>query len=91
MKCCGLPSWTLTWEAQKERGLRIPTLTPEFGPPAYQHTLPFTGAPVSNVAEICDWQTRRQTDNFARFLRRKSSADRRGSLDQVRTYTPCRQ
>ena len=58
--------WRLVWEAQAKRGFRVSTLTPEFGPPDYQHTLPFTRAPVSNLEEICDWQARRQAENFAR-------------------------
>jgi hypothetical protein len=57
--------WRLIWEIQRRRGDRVSTLTPEFGPPAYQHTLPFTGVPVSNLEEICDWQARRQTERFA--------------------------
>jgi len=62
--------WRLVWEAQAKRGFRVSTLTPEFGPPDYQHTLPFTRAPVSNLEEICDWQARRQADNFARRSRK---------------------
>jgi len=63
--------WRLIWAAQARRGFRVSTLTPEFGPPDYQHTLPFTRAPVSSLEEICDWQARRQAENFARFTRRK--------------------
>jgi hypothetical protein len=62
--------WRLVWKAQAKRGFRVSTLTPEFGPPDYQHTLPFTGAPVSNLEEICDWQARRQAENFARRFRK---------------------
>ena len=58
--------WRLVWKAQERRGFRISTLTPEFGPPDYQHTLPFTRAPVSNLEEICDWQARQQMESFAR-------------------------
>jgi hypothetical protein len=58
--------WRLVWAAQANRGFRISTLTPEFGPPDYQHTLPFTRAPVSYLEEICDWQARRQMESFAR-------------------------
>jgi sugar phosphate isomerase/epimerase len=58
--------WRLVWAAQAKRGFRVSTLTPEFGPPEYQHTLPFTRAPVSNLEEICDWQARRQMESFAR-------------------------
>jgi sugar phosphate isomerase/epimerase len=66
--------WSLIWEAQERRGLRTSTLTPEFGPPAYQHTLPFTGVPVSNLEEICDWQAQRQAANFARRFTKKRRA-----------------
>jgi len=58
--------WRLIWQAQARRGFRVSTLTPEFGPPHYQHTLPFTRVPVSNLEEICDWQARRQAEAFAR-------------------------
>jgi hypothetical protein len=61
--------WRLIWAAQEKRGFRVSTLTPEFGPPDYQHTLPFTCVPVSNLEEICDWQARRQARNFARRSR----------------------
>jgi sugar phosphate isomerase/epimerase len=60
--------WRMVWQAQARRGDKVSTLTPEFGPPDYQHTLPYTQAPVSNVAEICDWQAARQTANFARCV-----------------------
>jgi hypothetical protein len=66
--------WRLVWGAQEKRGIRISTLTPEFGPPTYQHTLPFTGVPVSNLEEICDWQAQRQAENFARHFRQKQRA-----------------
>jgi hypothetical protein len=29
---------------------------------------PFTGQPVADLAEICDWQARRQARRFAEFL-----------------------
>jgi len=63
--------WRLIWEAQAKRGFPVSTLTPEFGPPDYLHTLPFTRAPVSDLEEICDWQARRQADNFASYFRKK--------------------
>jgi sugar phosphate isomerase/epimerase len=61
--------WRLVWQAQQQRGDRVSTLTPEFGPPAYLHTLPFTQVPVSDLREICDWQARRQAANFTRRVR----------------------
>ena len=66
--------WRLIWEAQARRGFRFSTLTPEFGPPDYQHTLPFTRVPVSNLEEICDWQARRQAESFARRFKKKQRA-----------------
>ena len=57
--------WRLVWDAQKKRGDRVSTLTPEFGPPRYLHTLPFTNAPVSNLWDICHWQAVRQREGFA--------------------------
>jgi len=58
--------WRKIWRAQAKRGDKVSTLTPEFGPPDYQHTLPFTYHPVSNLVEICDWQAQRQARQFAR-------------------------
>ncbi len=66
--------WRLTWQAQERRGFRVSTLTPEFGPPQYQHTMPFTQVPVSNLEEICDWQARRQAEAFARRARHQRQA-----------------
>lgn len=59
--------WRMIWESQKERGARESTLTPEFGPPDYMHTLPHTYAPVSDLWEICDWQAERQRDQFSQL------------------------
>lgn len=61
--------WRLIWDAQKKRGNKTSTLTPEFGPPGYLHTLPFTHAPVSDLWEICHWQAKRQTANFAAWCK----------------------
>lgn len=58
--------WRMVWDAQEERGDAVSTLTPEFGPPPYQHTLPFTQAPVSDLWDICNWQAQRQAAHFAR-------------------------
>jgi hypothetical protein len=35
------------------------TFTPEFGPPGYMHTLPFTNRPVADLWEVCLWMKRR--------------------------------
>lgn len=58
--------WRLIWEAQRKSGARESTLTPEFGPPNYQHTLPYTRQPLADVEEVVDWMAQRQREHFAR-------------------------
>ena len=62
--------WDLIWASQQARGLPASTLTPEFGPAPYLHLLPFTQVPVADLADICDWQARRQALRFAAALPR---------------------
>lgn len=57
--------WDLIWAAQERRNMPITTLTPEFGPPAYLHCLPYTQAPVASLEDICNWQAQRQRERFA--------------------------
>jgi len=56
--------WDSIWTAQRNRGMAVSTLTPEFGPAPYLHSLPYTQAPVAELADICDWQARRQQTRF---------------------------
>jgi sugar phosphate isomerase/epimerase len=56
--------WDLIWASQRQRGMAVSTLTPEFGPPLYLHTLPYTQTPVADLADVCDWQARRQQTRF---------------------------
>lgn len=56
--------WEMAWAAAQARGENTVTLTPEFGPPPYLHTLPFSGEPVGNLEEICDWMAQRQAAHF---------------------------
>ena len=58
--------WDVIWAAQRQRGVTVSTLTPEFGPAPYMHLLPYTKAPVADLADICDWQARRQTARFGK-------------------------
>jgi hypothetical protein len=51
--------WELVWASQKQRGMAVAHVTPEFGPAPYLHTLPYTQAPVADLADICDWMARR--------------------------------
>ena len=57
--------WDLIWQAQAAQGQPVSTLTPEFGPPPYQQTLPYTAMPVSDLVVVCDWQAHRQRQRFA--------------------------
>ena len=56
--------WNTIWQSQQARGLTESTLTPEFGPPPYLHTLPHANVPVADLANICDWMARRQRQRF---------------------------
>ncbi len=57
--------WGAIWRAQERGGLAVSTLTPEFGPDGYLHTLPFTGEPVADLAEVNRWMLRREREQFA--------------------------
>ena len=35
------------------------TITPEFGPPLYMHTIPYTGEAVADLWDICQWMAGR--------------------------------
>ncbi len=56
--------WDAVWAAQKARGVKVSTLTPEFGPPGYMHTLPYTNVPVANLWDVCTWMANRQKERF---------------------------
>ncbi|GCE30436.1 hypothetical protein KDA_59200 [Dictyobacter alpinus] len=58
--------WNIIWNAQEKQGMKVSTFTPEFGPPGYLHTLPYTQVPVADLEEICNWQAQRELEVFAR-------------------------
>ncbi|HLL89870.1 MAG TPA: sugar phosphate isomerase/epimerase [Tepidisphaeraceae bacterium] len=57
--------WDAIWSSQRARGVRTSTLTPEFGPPGYLHTLPHTNVPVADLWQVCQWVADRQAKRFA--------------------------
>ncbi len=57
--------WNIIWNTQAAQGRKISTMTPEFGPPGYLHTLPYTNMPVADLWDICNWQAQRQSERFA--------------------------
>lgn len=62
--------WTLFWEAQQKNGAAVTTMTPEFGPDGYLHTLPFTQAPVADLWEINRWMAATERRHFIRYAQR---------------------
>jgi hypothetical protein len=69
--------WDVIWRSRQARGCGEYTMTPEFGPPPYLHTLPHTNVPVADLATICDWMAKRQAERFAKFNScHKSSAEK---------------
>jgi len=65
--------WQLVWDAQAAKGNKISTLTPEFGPPNYLQTLPYSNMPVADLGEICNWMAQRQAERFAQQKNKANS------------------
>jgi hypothetical protein len=68
--------WEIVWEEQAARGLAVTSFCPELGPPPYQPTLPYTGAPMADLAEQVEWQRHRQVAHFKEWLAKRPSNDR---------------
>jgi hypothetical protein len=47
--------WTQIAAARRAAGDPALTFTPEYGPPAYLQTLPYTRQPVANLWDVCVW------------------------------------
>ena len=62
--------WERFWDAQRKRGFELSTMTPEFGPDGYLHTLPFTQAPVANLWEINRWMGTMEAEHFRDHMRK---------------------
>jgi hypothetical protein len=67
--------WEVLWQAQLANGYAVTTMTPEFGPDGYLHTLPFTDAPVADLWEINQWIGREERRHFAAFIERHAAID----------------
>jgi len=59
--------WGMFWQSQYENGTRFTTMTPEFGPDGYLHTLPFTQAPVADLWEINCWMAEEERLHFGQW------------------------
>lgn len=47
--------WRDIARARRDAGAKSLTFVPEFGPPSYLQTLPFTNRPVADLWEVCLW------------------------------------
>jgi hypothetical protein len=56
--------WDAVWASQRARGMKVSTLTPEFGPPGYMHTLPHTNVPVADLWRVCNWIAEKAKTRF---------------------------
>lgn len=65
--------WDAIWKAQEAAGLATSAMTPEFGPPPYLPTLPYTQQPVAHAWDISLWMAWRQRRRF-----REGAAAREG-------------
>ena len=60
--------WELIWQQQLNKQEQITTMTPEFGPDGYLHTLPFSAEPVAELWELNRWMANEERRHFAAFL-----------------------
>ncbi len=61
--------WKLIWKIQQAKKIKVTSLTPEFGPPRYMHSIPYTDVPLANLWDICNWMAERERQQFKRFLK----------------------
>jgi len=59
--------WDIIWREMKHVGREFLYLEPEFGPPPYLWTLPYTNVPVTNLWDVCEWFKDRQQERFLKF------------------------
>ncbi|MDZ4764836.1 MAG: TIM barrel protein [Chloroflexota bacterium] len=57
--------WTQIADARHAAGDTALTFTPEYGPPPYLQTLPYTRQPLSNLWDVCLWGADRARKLFA--------------------------
>lgn len=60
--------WEQVWRSQQQRHYGITTMTPEFGPDRYLHTLPFTDQPVADLWQINRWMGDTERMHFQQYL-----------------------
>lgn len=55
--------WDEIVRRHKARGETVVTVDPEFGPPAYLHTLPYTKQPLADLWDVCLWMAEYYRDH----------------------------
>ena len=60
--------WQSIIRHRKQAGEALMTVTPEYGPPAYLHTLPHTNVPVADLWKVCLWGAVRFRELFAETI-----------------------
>jgi len=60
--------WEAVWCSQQQRHYALSTMTPEFGPDRYLHTLPFTDQPVADLWQINRWMGDTERAHFLQYL-----------------------
>ncbi|MBU0632652.1 sugar phosphate isomerase/epimerase [bacterium] len=63
--------WEIVWDAQNAKEMQIATMTPEFGPDGYMHTLPFTNVPIADLWEINCWMAETEKKHFNAYAEKK--------------------
>ena len=67
--------WEAVWRAQREAGCAVSTMTPEFGPDGYLHTLPFTQQPVADLWQVNRWMGTTERRHFQDWCVRDGRMD----------------
>jgi hypothetical protein len=60
--------WSDIMRARLADGSARLTITPEYGPPAYMPTVPFSEAPVTDLWDVCLWGAARMRELFASVM-----------------------
>lgn len=64
--------WEAIWDTQHAAGRPTTTMTPEFGPDGYLHTLPFTQQPVADLWQINAWMGKTERAHFLEWNSRNT-------------------
>lgn len=62
--------WEAIWAMQHHGGRAFTTMTPEFGPDGYLHTLPFTQQAVADLWQINAWMGKTEQTHFLEWSSR---------------------